>query len=105
MKRWAILAVGLILGFMLLGLPHEYCMDGTGYGFPFSGYHPGHGEWGELAVTPEEKFSNVVDLPNLAASVAMWSAVLGFLFWNQRRRRAGATTAGSLRGGTHPGSD
>ena len=74
MSKTTLIAVhifGGVLALMLFALPYKYCMCGSGYGFPFAWYHPGHNDWGAYIVEPTEKFSNVIDLVNIVASLAL----------------------------------
>jgi hypothetical protein len=87
--RIAIYFIGAVLALILFAVPYEFCMDGKGYGFPFAWYHPGHGEWGAIVLDPYDKFSDVIDFPNLAISVTVWGVAFGALLWHDRRRRAG----------------
>lgn len=90
-KHWVSWLMGIVLTYVLFAMPVEHCAYSYGYGFPFSWHRPGIGEssdyeWGTIVLTPENKFSDVIDLPNLAISLAIWSFAIGFLIWHKRRK-------------------
>ena len=69
---------GVVLALLLFALPYDFCIDGVGYGFPFAWLHPGHGEWGTYPINPSEKFSDVIDIANIAISFAAWEPLNKF---------------------------
>lgn len=58
---------------VLFGMPFEYCMEGSGYGFPFAWLHPYHGDWGAYVIHPHEHSSDAIDLLNIAMSLLLWA--------------------------------
>jgi len=80
---------GVALALVLFAMPYEYCMSGTGYGFPFAWYHPGHGEWGTYIVDPSKNISDVIDPVSIAASLAVWFIIYGLVTWYVARLRNG----------------
>lgn len=90
LRRTFVVSAAIAAGLLLIALPWEYCMDGTGYGFPFAWYHPGHDEAWCWKVHPEEKFSAVVDPSNLIASLLLWAGMVWLLrrfSWRQIQRK------------------
>jgi len=79
--------LGVALALLLFALPYEYCMAGLGLGFPFAWLHPGHGEWGSVALAADREHGKVLDLRNLGVSLAIWIVTYAALrFWLGRRR-------------------
>ena len=85
MSRWLLYLSGLALAGVLFVLPYEFCMAGTGYGFPFAWLHPGHEMPGEYSLQPELRHGAVFDPLNLTAAVLLWAALQGGLWWLAKR--------------------
>lgn len=72
-RRLLLTAVSLLPGALLCGLPHQYCMAGYGYGFPFSWRHPTHhDEWVTIAIGVDRYHGPVFDPVNLLFSLVLW---------------------------------
>ena len=77
---------GGVLALLLFALPYEYCMDGTGYGFPFACFHPGHDDWGAYVINPTETFSDVIDPVNISAALVLWGIIYCSVSWYVKRK-------------------
>ncbi len=78
----------VLLALVLFGLPWEFCMNGTGYGFPFAWFHPGHGEWGEFPLHGDIDHGAVIDLPNLLASLFLLAAGAWAVMFAEKKLRS-----------------
>lgn len=83
--RWILLLIAAVL----FALPYEFCMDGTGWGFPWAWLHPDHGAPDEIALGPGH-FGLAFDPANLGWSMVGWSVSCGLALlvrWRWQRRR------------------
>lgn len=67
---------GIIITGAVMLVPYEYCMDGSGRGFPFAILSPLHGPSpGAIRLQPDTKNGQGLDFLSLAGDVIIWGAV------------------------------
>jgi hypothetical protein len=79
-------------------VPYEYCMDGSGRGFPFAVYSPQCGAWLPVFAFDESKIPQVLDLGGFLGDVLVWGAAAAFVRYRCFSRREQADKRAQIHG-------